>query len=257
MIKLLRGTLFIVLSILLVWILKQAFPKNTGALNYFLLFLFLDAFLWVITWREIKSLKPLWKYLLAILFWMPFGLVLAGVTYGFFYTYYFWPLFVKTYLTSLVFIAYATRILPLSFLLVTLLYQGVVMLLGKVSPYARSLNQRPRKLFLSGWIIGMLVFLLMLAGMVFWEHHFKVRETEISLKKLPISFDGLRIVQLSDIHLGSWNSRTKLIELVNKVNALKPDLLFFTGDLCNPGGVAFQGCFIKNQDNLWGICHFG
>jgi len=233
MIKLLRGTLFIVFSILLVWILKQAFPKNTGALNYFLILLFLDAFLWVITWREIRSLKPLWRYLLAALFWLPFCLVVAGVVYGFFYTYYFWPLFVKTYLTSIVLIAYATRILPLSFLVVTLLYQGVVMLLGKVFPYFKSLNQRPRKLFLSGWIFGALLFLLMLAGMVFWEHHVKVRETEISLKKLPSTFDGLRIVQLSDIHLGSWNRKSKLTEIVNKVNELKPDLLFFTGDLCN------------------------
>ncbi|MFC2102326.1 metallophosphoesterase [Bacteroidota bacterium] len=233
MIKLLRGVLFFVLSIFVVWILKLAFPKNTGALNYFLLFLFLDYLLWVITWRQLRLLKPVLKYLLSFLFWIPFMLVLAGVVYGFFNTYYFWPRFAKTYLTSIVFIAYATRILPLVFLVVNLIYQGFLLLLTKLIPKLKSLNTRSRKLFLAGWLIGIFVFLVMLSGMVFWEHHFKVRETEITLQKLPPSFDGLRIVQISDIHLGSWNSMSKLSELVGLVNELEPDLVFFTGDLCN------------------------
>ncbi len=231
--RLLRGVLFITVSILLVWILKQVFPKNTGALNYFLIFLFLDAFLWVITWQEIRSLKPVYRYLLGILFWMPFGLVIAGVTYGFFSTYYFWPRFIKTYLTSVVFIAYATRILPIIFLFATLLYQGVLLILAKLSPRFKLWNRKPRKLFLAGWFLGSLLFILMLAGMVIWEHHFKVRKSEITLEKLPRSFDGLRIVQISDLHLGSWNRKSKLEELVELINKLHPDLLFFTGDLCN------------------------
>lgn len=231
--RLLRGILFITVSILLVWILKQAFPKNTGALNYFLIFLFLDAFLWVVTWREIRSLKPVWRYLFGTLFWLPFGLVVAGVIYGFFSTYYFWPRFVKTYLTSVVFIAYATRILPIIFLFATLLWQGVLLILARLSPQFKPWNRKPRKFFLAGWFLGILLFLIMLAGMVLWEHHFRVRETEITLDKLPDSFDGLRIVQISDIHLGSWNRTSKLVELVDLVNTFRPDLLFFTGDLCN------------------------
>ena len=231
--RLLQVVLFVAVSILLVWILKQAFPKNTGALNLFLLFLFLDALLWLITWREIRALKPLWKYLLATLFWLPLALVIAGVTYGFFSTFYFWPRFVKTYLTSFVFIAYASRTIPILFLLVTLFFQGVMLLLSMLAPRFKSWIRKPRIFFLTGWLLGIGLFLLMLAGMVVWEHHFKVRKIEITLEELPRSFDGLRIVQISDTHLGSWNRKSKLEELVWLINELHPDLLFFTGDLCN------------------------
>ncbi|MBE0646263.1 MAG: metallophosphoesterase [Bacteroidales bacterium] len=231
--RLLKLVLFLVVSILLVWILKQTFPKNTGALNYFLIFLFLDAFLWAITWREIRNLKRVWRYLLTILFWMPFCLVVAGVIYGFFSTYYFWPRFVKTYLTSVVFIAYATRILPIAFLVLTFIYQGILWVLARFIPKLKIATRKSGKLFVAGWLLGISLFLLMLAGMVLWEHHYKVRTTEITLGKLPPSFDGLRIVQLSDIHLGSWNRISKLSEMVDLVNELDPDLIFFTGDLCN------------------------
>lgn len=229
----LRTLLFIIASILLVWVLKQVFPKNTGVLNFFLVFLFLDALLWMITWREIRDLKPLLRGTLAILFWIPFGLLVAGVIFGFFSNFYDWPRFVKTYLTSVVFVGYATRIFPVGFLLISLFWQGTLLLLARVAPQLKPFAQPLRKFFVAGWILGILLFLGLLSGMIFWEHQFKVRTTEIPVKDLPPSFDGLRIVQLSDLHLGSWNRASKLRELVDIVNELKPDLFFFTGDLCN------------------------
>lgn len=231
--RIFQWLLFICVSFLVVWALKHTFPKNTGALNFFLLFLFLDAFLWVMTWREIRSLKPFWRYLLAGLFWIPFGLVIAGVITGFFSTYFYWPLFVKTYLTSVVFTAYASKVIPILVLLAILLYQGLLSLLPGISPRIKPLQHRSWKLFLGGWLGGILVFLIMMAGMVLWEHHFKVRTTEVTLKKLPPAFDGFRIVQISDLHLGSWNRKSKLVELTDRVNQLQPDVVFFTGDLCN------------------------
>ena len=51
---------------------------------------------------------------------------------------------------------------------------------------------------------------------------------------LPATFDGLRIVQLSDIHLGTIVSPGReLTRLADRVNALRPDLVLFTGDLVN------------------------
>jgi len=228
-----QGALFVTLSILLVWILKQSFPKNTGALNFFLVFLLLDAFLWVITWRETKSLKPAWRYILGALFWLPLGLVIAGVVYGFFSTFYYWPRFVKTSLTSFVFIAYLSRTIPIIFLIATFLYQGMLIVLSRFFPHFQSWNRKSRKLFLAGWLTGTCVFLVLLAGMVFGEHHIKIRTTGITLEKLPPAFDGLRIVQISDIHLGSWTRTSRLEELADIINGLHPDLLFFTGDLCD------------------------
>ncbi len=51
---------------------------------------------------------------------------------------------------------------------------------------------------------------------------------------LPKGFDGYRILQLSDIHIGSWQGNPEAIrQLVNLVNEQKADLIVFTGDLVN------------------------
>jgi predicted MPP superfamily phosphohydrolase len=53
------------------------------------------------------------------------------------------------------------------------------------------------------------------------------------LQDLPGSFDGFRIVQVSDIHTGSFLSTDPLDRAVNIINEQKPDVVFFTGDLVN------------------------
>ena len=58
-----------------------------------------------------------------------------------------------------------------------------------------------------------------------------VREVEVRLPRLPRALDGFRIVQLSDIHIGPILGRRFARELVDRVNALEPDLVAVTGDL--------------------------
>lgn len=48
---------------------------------------------------------------------------------------------------------------------------------------------------------------------------------------IPKSFDGIKIVQFSDTHLGFQYNLTQFKKLVKKINDLQPDLIFFTGDL--------------------------
>ena len=50
------------------------------------------------------------------------------------------------------------------------------------------------------------------------------------LRDLPPSLDGLRLVQLSDIHHGPWLSLGHVREVVRACNALRPDLVLLTGD---------------------------
>lgn len=59
----------------------------------------------------------------------------------------------------------------------------------------------------------------------------QVKPVQISLKQLPDSFHGLKIVQLSDVHIGPLLRKNFLDDVVAKVNSLKPDLIFITGDL--------------------------
>ncbi|MFJ7752123.1 metallophosphoesterase [Peribacillus muralis] len=53
----------------------------------------------------------------------------------------------------------------------------------------------------------------------------------ISHPLLPRGFDGMRMIQFSDTHLGFQFQLKDLQSVVNKINQLNPDVIFFTGDL--------------------------
>lgn len=59
---------------------------------------------------------------------------------------------------------------------------------------------------------------------------FIVKEYPVYSDKLPSNFNGLKIVQISDIHYGSLN-KGKLDSVVAEINKIKPDIVVFTGDL--------------------------
>lgn len=76
-------------------------------------------------------------------------------------------------------------------------------------------------------------------GAMLWgatEGRSRIRVTEIEIRsdKIPAAFDGYRIVQLSDIHLGNYSHGNTLVaRVVEQVNALHPDLVVSSGDLVN------------------------
>ena len=85
-----------------------------------------------------------------------------------------------------------------------------------------------------GLPLGVLVFSMMWWGVIFGRHAIQTVEVEITSPRLPESFNGYRIAQISDLHVGTWGSDTAFItRLVDRVNALEPDLIVFTGDLVN------------------------
>lgn len=87
---------------------------------------------------------------------------------------------------------------------------------------------------LVGLLSGFFPFFVILFGVFRTLYRFKTYHIKITLNNLPKAFDGMRIVQLSDAHLGSFNHRFPILKRVVKiVNDLKPDYIFFTGDLVN------------------------
>jgi uncharacterized protein len=59
----------------------------------------------------------------------------------------------------------------------------------------------------------------------------KVKRIRVVLAKLPKAFEGYRIVQISDVHVGPTLGRGFVEEVVRRANALQPDLVAITGDL--------------------------
>jgi predicted MPP superfamily phosphohydrolase len=93
-----------------------------------------------------------------------------------------------------------------------------------------------RKKFLSqvGIVMASAPFISLMFGVLKGRFAFDITRTRIPLRNLPKAFNGLKIVQISDIHLGSFNSNHKQIEkVVEMINGEKPDIICFTGDLVN------------------------
>lgn len=86
--------------------------------------------------------------------------------------------------------------------------------------------------------IGLLLAVICFGGIIYGAlagiRRFEVKQVEYCSDRLPAGFDGYRIVQISDIHIGSWQKDpTSIQKLVDMVNAQKADLIVFTGDLVN------------------------
>jgi uncharacterized protein len=73
----------------------------------------------------------------------------------------------------------------------------------------------------------------------FARHELDIVERPIAITNLPTSFHGYRIVQLSDIHLDEYTEPFFLEHIVNRVNAIAPDLVLLTGDFITHGSLTF------------------
>lgn len=70
-------------------------------------------------------------------------------------------------------------------------------------------------------------------GIVRGAYKYKVHKVKVPSDKLPEAFDGFKIVQLSDIHVGSFSDTVAINKAFDLVLAEKPDMIVFTGDLVN------------------------
>ncbi|MCK5693274.1 MAG: metallophosphoesterase [Bacteroidales bacterium] len=83
-----------------------------------------------------------------------------------------------------------------------------------------------------GAALALITFISFGMGMARGRTHVKVFRETVKINSLPDTFDGLRIVQLSDIHLAGFYKHPGYIRKVVKlVNELEPDLVCFTGDM--------------------------
>ncbi len=65
------------------------------------------------------------------------------------------------------------------------------------------------------------------------RYSYRVRKIKLSLASLPQAFKGMKIVQISDIHTGSFDNHAAVAHGIQRVMDQHPDLILFTGDLVN------------------------
>ncbi len=65
------------------------------------------------------------------------------------------------------------------------------------------------------------------------RYKYRVRKIKLRSASLPDAFKGLRIVQISDIHTGSFDNHAAVAHGIQRVLDQNADIIFFTGDLVN------------------------
>lgn len=81
-------------------------------------------------------------------------------------------------------------------------------------------------------IIVVLILIMVFSYARFWIHKFvTIKEYAITIETLPSNFNGLKIVQFSDIHFGRTTNETEVEKMVSEINRTNPDIVIFSGDL--------------------------
>jgi hypothetical protein len=88
----------------------------------------------------------------------------------------------------------------------------------------------------TGLIIAIVIFSTIAIGTLHGRFNFKTETVTLKIKGLNKDLNGLKIVQLSDLHLAGFYHHSKLLmEVIEKVNSYKPDLILNTGDFVTYG----------------------
>jgi uncharacterized protein len=133
---------------------------------------------------------------------------------------------------------YLPKMVYLVFILSDRIYQLI-----KTFVFTIKSERRPRKgerisrsAFLGkmGLIFAAVPFASMLYGMAKGRFNYYVKRVPVGFKNLPPAFNGYKIIQISDVHLGNYNKEYyRLFPIIDMINDEKPDIILFTGDLVN------------------------
>lgn len=134
---------------------------------------------------------------------------------------------------STLFLVYICKLIVLPFILIDDLRRGASWLAGLFSSEPTFMPDRSRFLSTVGLAAGLLPLSSLLYGMWRNPYRYKVHHAQIPIRDLPEDLDGLRIVQISDIHSGSFTLTEPVEHAVDMILDLRPDLILFTGDLVN------------------------
>lgn len=182
----------------------------------------------------------------AVIHWIYWGFtaytVIIAVT-PLFYPVQYWHKFLKVYLISFALLLVISKLIGVVFVLTDDLVRlgrwvyGVIIRLIQPQHLAQTAEKSgiTRHEFLNqiALVAAILPFGSLLYGMFRGAFDYRVHQSTVTLPHLPQAFDGLTIVQISDLHVGSFQSPKPLQEAIQMIQEQKPDIIFFTGDLVN------------------------
>lgn len=201
-----------------------------------------DFYLWSSVKKQVFNYRYWLRMLIIFVYWLPLFLLAILLVGSVLIPVINWNDTLRTYMVGVILVFYTSKILPITFLFLA----DIVRVIQKLFLIVKRDNRQQliekkkeegisRSKFLQyiGFISGGLVLGTMFMGMFRWAYEFKIVREKIKFQNLSKEFIGFRIVQISDLHLGTWTSKKPLQRAVDMINDMNPDIILFTGDLVN------------------------
>jgi len=154
-------------------------------------------------------------------------------------------------------------LVPKIFAGIILLFEDIFRLgdfiLGKISKnHAYTFPERRKFISLSALGVGAVFSYSFLDGIIWGKYRHFVRTVKIKIPNLPKNFRGYKILQISDVHCGSFSGPDKLQKAINIINEQNADLVLFTGDMVNNYAEEFESYVelfssIKSKDGKFSV----
>lgn len=158
---------------------------------------------------------------LRFFYWIPSGLLLVGML--FIFTLYRLGPDAMQQLSYFLIVFLCFSVPKALFVLIHLLLRGI----------ARITNRKLYGEQLAG-MLALASLIYIIYGATAGKENFTVREVTFESSDLPAGFDGYRILQLSDLHTGSWKGNGRALQrAVDLCNKQQADVIVFTGDVVN------------------------
>lgn len=206
--------------------------------------IFLSIF-FLIDWYAFQSVKAALsssannvKRIAYTLYWSVTVITVLTMLSNMFIDYHYWPRHLRTYLFSIIMTIFFCKLLLIIILLGEDIFRGARFALLKFFPKVApdpdaSHITRSQFLSRSGILLAGIPFAASFYGIIKNAYNYQVHRVTVNLPNLPEAFNGLKILQISDVHSGSFNDKAKVERGIRMMEELKPDLIFFTGDLVN------------------------
>ncbi len=188
-----------------------------------------------------RNKQPLSRNILKYSYWSISILTIGFI--GFATTYYTSntppPRFARTYLMGVIFIITLSKLIGITLIILYDTFRLFLFITNKIfyrkTEPIKSKNAISRSEFLkkAALISAAIPFGTLMYGVLKSAFDYTIHRHKLKLAQIPDAFKGLKIIQISDIHSGSFISNEPLEKVVELINNETPDIVFFTGDLVN------------------------
>ncbi|MFA7617109.1 MAG: metallophosphoesterase [Moheibacter sp.] len=140
------------------------------------------------------------------------------------------------FVISIFLLVYVPKMLIAFFMLVEdvfRLFGGTFRFFDGANADGSFLPERRRFISNAALAIAAIPFASIIYGIWKGKYNYKVLKTTVYYDDLPDEFDGFKILQLSDIHCGSFDNHEKIKYGIDLINQQEYDMMVFTGDMVN------------------------